>query len=79
MGSRVMLEQVMSVMRRSASHLVLVPVFVFVIVASGRIAFADGETVDYLTEVKPILAARCFSCHGGLKQESELQIGRAHV
>jgi hypothetical protein len=26
------------------------------------------EAVDYLREVKPILAEKCFSCHGALQQ-----------
>jgi hypothetical protein len=70
-NSRLRFEQVLFVMRRSASLLVLM------IVASGGIAFADGDKIDYLTEVKPILAARCFSCHGGLKQESGLRLDTA--
>jgi len=28
----------------------------------------------YLNEVKPILVKRCFACHGGLKQESDLRL-----
>ncbi|MCE9534475.1 MAG: DUF1553 domain-containing protein [Planctomycetes bacterium] len=32
------------------------------------------ETVDYLRGVKPILAARCFSCHGALQQKSKLRV-----
>ena len=32
------------------------------------------ETVDYLQRVKPILAAHCYSCHGGLKQKNGLRL-----
>jgi Protein of unknown function (DUF1553)/Protein of unknown function (DUF1549)/Planctomycete cytochrome C len=32
------------------------------------------ETVDYLREIKPILAEKCFSCHGALKQKSDLRL-----
>jgi hypothetical protein len=32
-----------------------------------------GE-VDYLRDVKPVLAARCFACHGALKQEADLRL-----
>jgi hypothetical protein len=32
-----------------------------------------GE-VDYLTQVKPLLAAKCYSCHGALKQQAELRL-----
>ena len=30
--------------------------------------------VDYETQIKPILKARCFSCHGALKQQSGLRL-----
>ena len=30
--------------------------------------------VDYATQIKPILQARCFSCHGALKQEAALRL-----
>ena len=29
---------------------------------------------DYLTEVKPLFASRCFDCHGGLKQKAKLRV-----
>jgi mono/diheme cytochrome c family protein len=38
---------------------------------------APPEKIDYLQQVKPLLAARCFSCHGALKQESELRLDTA--
>ena len=31
-------------------------------------------TVDYASQVKPILKARCYSCHGSLKHESGLRL-----
>ncbi|MEQ9409992.1 MAG: DUF1553 domain-containing protein [Fuerstiella sp.] len=34
---------------------------------------ADAQ-VDYLRDVKPVLKARCFACHGALKQESGLRL-----
>jgi mono/diheme cytochrome c family protein len=34
----------------------------------------SAEQVDYLRDVKPILKAKCFSCHGALKQESGLRL-----
>jgi len=33
--------------------------------------------VDYLKQVKPLLAARCFACHGALKQEAGLRLDTA--
>ena len=32
------------------------------------------EAVDYLREVKPIFAKRCFACHGALKQKAGLRL-----
>ena len=56
--------------------LVLVCVFCF---DSRPATAADGVKVDYLTEIKPILAERCFSCHGALKQESSLRLDTASL
>jgi hypothetical protein len=33
-----------------------------------------AEPVDYLTQVKPLLKSRCFSCHSSLKQEGSLRL-----
>ena len=33
-----------------------------------------SERVDYERDVKPIFAARCFACHGALKQEGGLRL-----
>src|SRR3954468_2516958 len=33
-----------------------------------------AERVDYLRSVKPILAARCYACHGALKQKNGLRV-----
>lgn len=33
-----------------------------------------GPASDYAKQVKPVLAKRCFSCHGALKQESSLRL-----
>ncbi len=33
--------------------------------------------LDYRQEVKPVLKARCFACHGALKQKSELRLDTA--
>lgn len=33
-----------------------------------------GETVDYDKHVKPILTAKCFSCHGAKQQQSGLRL-----
>jgi hypothetical protein len=33
-----------------------------------------GDDVDYVRDIKPILQARCYACHGVLKQEGNLRI-----
>ena len=35
---------------------------------------ATEPPVDYSTQIKPLLAERCFACHGPLKQESSLRL-----
>ncbi|MCI0459408.1 MAG: PSD1 and planctomycete cytochrome C domain-containing protein [Gemmataceae bacterium] len=32
------------------------------------------ETVDYLRQIKPILAEKCFTCHGALQQKGSLRL-----
>src|SRR2546423_14864961 len=36
-----------------------------------------AEPVDYLRDVKPLLAARCYSCHGAVRQKSRLRLDTA--
>lgn len=35
---------------------------------------ADAQGVDYDRDIKPVLKARCYACHGALKQEGELRL-----
>ena len=42
----------------------------------GGTAAAD-EQVDYLQQIKPVLAERCYACHGALKQQSGLRLDTA--
>ena len=37
---------------------------------------AEGPT-DYARDVKPVLAQKCFACHGALKQQSGLRLDTA--
>jgi mono/diheme cytochrome c family protein len=37
------------------------------------LARADGP-VDYLRQIKPIFAEKCFACHGALQQKGELRL-----
>ncbi len=49
----------------------------FVGVASFPARLAAGESVDYLRDIKPVLKARCFACHGSLKQRAKLRLDAA--
>jgi hypothetical protein len=42
--------------------------------ASSVSAQDVAETVDYASKVKPLLRARCYACHGALKQEADLRL-----
>jgi hypothetical protein len=40
---------------------------------------ADGpsDAVDYLRDIKPLLASRCYACHGAIKQKGSLRLDTA--
>ncbi len=38
---------------------------------------AAANKVDYAKDVKPVLAVRCYACHGALKQKSDLRLDTA--
>ena len=38
------------------------------------LAADDGALVDYARQIKPIFKARCYSCHGALRQEGGLRL-----
>ena len=42
--------------------------------AGESASYAQEVSIDYTTQVKPLLAEKCYSCHGRLKQESGLRI-----
>src|SRR5262245_12380986 len=35
---------------------------------------AASEPVDYGSQIKPLLAGRCYACHGALKQKAGLRL-----
>ena len=51
------------------SRWLMLGVLVVLVPAAGA-----APTVDYQRQVKPILARRCYSCHGALKQEAGLRL-----
>ena len=38
-----------------------------------------GSTVEYARDVKPMLAARCTSCHGAIRQKAGLRLDTAEL
>ncbi|HEX2475077.1 MAG TPA: PSD1 and planctomycete cytochrome C domain-containing protein [Lacipirellulaceae bacterium] len=38
---------------------------------------SSAERVDFLAQIKPILAGRCYACHSGLRQRSGLRLDTA--
>lgn len=38
---------------------------------------APEASVDYSSKIKPLLRARCYACHGALKQEADLRLDTA--
>src|SRR5438552_18607387 len=36
-----------------------------------------ADDVDYLRDIKPILAARCYACHAAIKQKGSLRLDTA--
>jgi hypothetical protein len=61
-------------LRRSLSLLVLFGVF-----ASHTARAENASSVDYLTEIKPLLREKCFACHSSLKQEGGLRLDAASL
>jgi hypothetical protein len=47
---------------------------VCLLVAMAWVQASLATAVDYERDVKPILAAHCYSCHGDLRQKSELRV-----
>ena len=47
-----------------------------IILATTLVAFPVSGA-DYLRDIKPVLKARCFECHGGLKQKEGLRLDTA--
>ena len=49
-------------------------IVIFLVRASCSRAEDAVEPVEYAKEIKPLLKARCYACHGGLKQEAGLRL-----
>ncbi len=48
--------------------------FAFVWLAGAAGSASADDKVDYVKQIKPILSAKCYSCHGALTQKAELRL-----
>ncbi|MGE3809867.1 MAG: DUF1549 domain-containing protein, partial [Gemmataceae bacterium] len=55
--------------------------FILILFAFAPFLSAGGAEppVDYTRDIKPILAEKCFACHGGLKQKAKLRLDAASL
>lgn len=52
-----------------------IPTFVLLLVLCPIASpIAGASEVDYVSQIKPLLSEKCYSCHGVLKQEAELRL-----
>ena len=58
---------------RSSLLAALLP-FIVLLGAAEVAARTPRRAVDYLTQIKPLLASKCYACHGALKQRSGLRL-----
>ena len=42
-------------------------------------AMPQAFAKDYITEIKPVLQERCYSCHGALRQKGGLRLDTAEL
>ena len=57
-----------------AGALLLQPAFL--VGESPKPAAKNAAPVDFLRDIRPIFQARCFSCHGPIKQKGDLRLDR---
>lgn len=44
------------------------------VVALAQVGRAEDKAPDYLRDIKPLLQARCYACHGGLRRKGGLRL-----
>jgi hypothetical protein len=50
---------------------------VLAVMVTGTLSLSkmvDAEETEYLRDVKPLLARKCYGCHGAIRQEAELRL-----
>ena len=55
--------------------------FSFLLTASAATSIAEEKKVDFAREIKPLLAGRCFKCHGpdDKARKAKLRLDLRHV
>lgn len=61
----------------TVSQKILLIVYFTVVCANAAGVISGQEQIDYVRQIKPILAKRCYACHGALKQEAGLRLDTA--
>src|SRR6476620_7479384 len=61
----------------TVSQKALLIVYFTVVCANAASVITGQEQIDYVRQIKPILAKRCYACHGALKQEAGLRLDTA--
>lgn len=46
------------------------------VVATADTAATSSGTIDFAKDIRPLLEARCFECHGPTKQKADLRLDR---
>ncbi|HVW98844.1 MAG TPA: c-type cytochrome domain-containing protein, partial [Candidatus Babeliaceae bacterium] len=52
--------------------ILLLLVLLVIIAASAFVLSSHNETIDFNTQVKPILNKNCITCHGGVRRQGNL-------
>lgn len=56
----------------------LFPTIILLIATTNTVRVATAQ-IDYATQIRPLLSAKCYSCHGVLKQEGGLRLDTASL
>jgi hypothetical protein len=51
-----------------------IPCILGLLALAGSASRLPADPVDYFRDVKPVLAEKCYNCHGGLQQKSGLRV-----
>jgi len=57
-----------------AYHRVISCIAFIALIQLAHASCIAADAVDYLRDIKPVLKARCYGCHGALKQKSGLRL-----